>query len=101
MELCGSDARLEALYLQSVNAVSLASTKWRDSHSAYFSGTTADAQRILTDMVSALAYLRTMSILHNDIKPPNILYSRSTGAKLIDFGLVTRDNWPLCTGGSP
>ena len=101
MELYGGDARLETLYLESVNSFSLAQSKWRDSHSAHFLGTPADAKRILADMASALRYLRTMAILHNDIKPSNIVYSRPTGAKLIDFGLATRDDWPLCKGGSP
>jgi serine/threonine protein kinase len=52
-------------------------------------------------MASALAYLRSMAVLHNDIKPSNILYSRRDGAKLIDFGISTHDNMSICTGGSP
>ena len=66
-----------------------------------FCGIETDARRVLIDIASALAYLRRMKILHNDIKPANILYSRDQGAKLIDFGLATRDRWLVCTGGSP
>ena len=51
-------------------------------------------------MASALAYLKTKNILHNDIKPANILYDRDRGPILVDFGLAT-DNISTHSGGSP
>lgn len=52
-------------------------------------------------MARALAYLRTEKVLHNDIKPRNILYSRATGATLIDFGLGSSDGDAPSAGGTP
>lgn len=37
-------------------------------------------------------YLKTIPIIHNDIKPSNITYSPERGAVLIDFGLATSTN---------
>lgn len=66
-----------------------------------FLGTPADALYILIDMAGVLVYLNTQSILHNDIKPSNILYDPSRGMKLIDFGLVTEVRASPCNGGTP
>lgn len=44
-----------------------------------------NALAILRDMSSALEYLELKSIVHCDIKPENIAYSRSRGAVLLDF----------------
>ncbi|KAJ1322907.1 eukaryotic-like serine/threonine-protein kinase [Microdochium nivale] len=99
VQLHGADARIDALFLAHINAQDLARSTWlRDG---YFCGTDADAGRVLLDMARALAYLRTESVLHNDIKPRNILYSRDTGATLIDFGLGTSDGEPASQGGTP
>ncbi|KAI1320042.1 kinase-like domain-containing protein [Xylariaceae sp. FL0255] len=55
-----------------------------------FLGTLTDTQCVLRDMARALQYLRRKKILHNDIKPGNILYNGKK-ATLIDFGLGTHD----------
>lgn len=52
----------------------------------------ADIFKILFNISSALAYLKTIPIIHNDIKPSNITYSPERGAVLIDFGLATSTN---------
>lgn len=56
-----------------------------------FTGTVKDAVRVLGDMASALAYLSKQRILHNDVKPDNIIYDGGgpRGAVLVDFGLAT------------
>ncbi|KAL7938695.1 Ca2+/calmodulin-dependent protein kinase [Trichoderma chlorosporum] len=60
----------------------------------------SDMSRILYDISSALVYLKTVPIVHNDIKPRNITYSPRRGAVLIDFGLATETNeWHA--GGTP
>jgi serine/threonine protein kinase len=40
-------------------------------------------------------------MVHNDIKPANILYSVERGAVLCDFGLSTHIKNPPTTGGTP
>jgi serine/threonine protein kinase len=40
-------------------------------------------------------------LVHNDIKPGNILYSRERGAVLCDLGLSTYAKNPPTTGGTP
>src|ERR1700757_2711318 len=52
-------------------------------------------------MAQALQYVHQKGIIHNDIKPANILYDHDRGAILIDFGLSTQVGSPLCTGGTP
>lgn len=66
----------------------------------FFTGSLEDATCILRDMSSALAYLEEKDILHNDIKPANILYDDSRGAVLIDFGLASFSG-KVCNGGTP
>ncbi|KAF6814890.1 serine/threonine protein kinase [Colletotrichum plurivorum] len=60
-----------------------------------------DARAILGDVASALAYLDSCSIVHNDIKPANIAYSPERGAVLLDFGLATTSDAPPTLAGTP
>lgn len=58
--------------------------------------------KILQNMASALAYLFTKGIVHNDVKPANISYSLHRGAVLLDFGLACYSSTPTrMIGGSP
>jgi len=52
-------------------------------------------------MARALQHLREKKVLHNDIKPSNILYGEETGAVLIDFGLGTLEGSLPSSGGTP
>ncbi|KAI6546717.1 hypothetical protein MCOR04_011774 [Pyricularia oryzae] len=45
------------------------------------------SEHVLCDTSSALSYIHSHRIVHNDIKPDNILYSPDRGAVVIDFGL--------------
>lgn len=92
-----------SLFVEFKPAMDLGSSRWcaqQGEHSpGFFRGDIVDAIRILTDISSALAYLEDQRIVHNDIKPGNILYtptpweasggfSAENGAVLIDFGLA-------------
>ncbi|KAL8310407.1 hypothetical protein RB597_010307 [Gaeumannomyces tritici] len=102
IELFGADARLEALIMDSVDARDLGSGCWCDiKGNKHFLGTQAHAVRVLADMSRALLHLRQKGVLHNDIKPSNILFSEYRGAVLIDFGLATLDGSLASTGGTP
>ncbi|PHH86667.1 hypothetical protein CDD83_9916 [Cordyceps sp. RAO-2017] len=97
----GGDARFLSLYMEYVEAPDLASsTRWR-STSDEFLGSREDAWRILRDISSALHYIHGRKLVHNDIKPNNILYSPERGAVLCDFGLSTLAINSPSTGGTP
>jgi serine/threonine protein kinase len=101
VKLLGGDARISALFLESIDARDLTHRSWCGySDGRIFKGTTADAKCVLHDMARALQYLRVKKIKHNDIKPANILYSGEK-AVLIDFGLGTFDGAPTSRGGTP
>jgi serine/threonine protein kinase len=85
--------------IQEVDACDLGHKKWRQA--VLFTGDLEDASRVLLDMSQALLYLRFKSVQHNDIKPRNILYSKSRGAILIDFGLTTNYGDPASKCGTP
>jgi len=102
VRLYGGDARYLSLYMEHVDARDLSARGvWRANNSDYFTGTRQDAVRILRDIAGALQYIHAKNLVHNDIKPANILYSRERGAVLCDFGLSTRTNHPASTGGTP
>lgn len=61
----------------------------------------SDAATILHDTSSALAYLVTQQVVHNNIKPENIAYSPERSAILLDFGLATLIERTRHTGGTP
>lgn len=98
----GGDARHLSLYMEHIDAPDLASERrWRSRADHMFQGSEDDARRILFDIASALEYLHRRQMLHNDIKPANILYSPERGAVLCDFGLSTLATNPSSGGGTP
>jgi len=53
-----------------------------------------ERRRIVSELLSATAYLHQKGVIHNDLKPVNILISRSGGAlKLIDLGFADSDTF--------
>lgn len=60
----------------------------------------SEALRILQDLSSALAYLSTKDIIHNNIKPDNITYSPCQGPVLLNFGLAIPSSTKTM-GGTP
>jgi len=61
-----------------------------------------DSSLYLFDIMSALHYLHSQSIVHRDVKPENLLVSTSVSTgkrclKLADFGMATIINNPLYT----
>ncbi|MBR6686203.1 MAG: protein kinase [Paludibacteraceae bacterium] len=47
----------------------------------------ADTEHLLHDILDGVDYLHHRGILHNDIKPDNILINKLGNARIIDFGL--------------
>ncbi|KEY68417.1 hypothetical protein S7711_01193 [Stachybotrys chartarum IBT 7711] len=98
----GGDARFLSLYMEHVDAQDLTAVpRWRNKANDEFQGTRDDALRILRDISSALNYIHGRRLIHNDIKPANILYSRERGAVLCDFGLSTLAANAPGGGGTP
>ena len=51
-----------------------------------------ERQRIFAELIAAVGYLHKRGIIHNDLKPDNILITRADNTlKLIDFGLADSD----------
>ncbi|PNP80070.1 hypothetical protein FNYG_06780 [Fusarium nygamai] len=100
----GGDARFLSLYMEHIDAKDLTSMpRWRNNANDEFIGDRNDAARILGDIAGALNYIHGRKLVHNDIKPANILYSPERGAVLCDFGLstpATATNSPT-VGGTP
>ncbi|TDZ33002.1 Serine/threonine-protein kinase PLK4 [Colletotrichum spinosum] len=102
VKLYGGDARYLSLYMEHVDAKDLsAKGVWRNHMDQTFTGDRTDAFTILRDISGALHYLHSKNLVHNDIKPANILYSPARGAVLCDFGLSTHTSGPVTTGGTP
>lgn len=98
----GGDARFLSLYMEHVDAQDLtAGPRWRSKVNDEFQGDRNDAVRILRDISSALSYIHGRRMVHNDIKPANILYSPERGAVLCDFGLSTLAANSPTSGGTP
>lgn len=98
----GGDARYLSLYMEHVDAPDLtAPSRWRNKQNDLFMGSRHDAMRILRDIASALGYIHGRQLVHNDIKPANILYSPERGAVLCDFGLSTPAANSPSGGGTP
>ncbi|EHK42393.1 hypothetical protein TRIATDRAFT_309986 [Trichoderma atroviride IMI 206040] len=90
--LIAFDSRILALYLEE-----LPKSLFRGSLSTF---EPLNAYKILYGVASALKYLATRRIVHNDIKPKNIAYCRSRGAVLFDFGAATSPKFEQPTGGT-
>ena len=62
----------------------------------------AAANRIIDDILDGVNYLHHRGILHNDLKPSNIIINPHGAARIIDFGLSLSDDsaYRGCTGGS-
>jgi len=57
---------------------------------------------VLQDILDAVDYLHHRGVLHNDLKPDNIIISPNGSAKIINFGLSGSDDsiYKWCPGGS-
>jgi len=66
------------------------------------------ALKIIMQVVDALEYMHSMGVIHQDLKPDNIVMLPSGGIKILDFGLsyyshATSSAWKnmLSIGGTP
>ena len=59
-------------------------------------------QSVLDDIIGAVDYLHHRGVLHNDLKPSNIIVNPHGAARIIDFGLSASDDsiYKGCIGGS-
>ncbi|KAL5086080.1 hypothetical protein Trisim1_009707 [Trichoderma cf. simile WF8] len=84
----GFDARFLTLYMEYIDAPGL-DTHINGEGNPYCTLDSKDARQVLLDMTDAINFVHRKGVIHNDIKPSNILYSKERGAVLIDFGLAT------------
>lgn len=59
-------------------------------------------ESVLRDILDGVEYLHHRGLLHNDLKPQNIIINSKGAARIIDFGLSVSDDslWQGCVGGS-
>lgn len=62
----------------------------------------AQKRSLLRDILSGVDYLHHRGVLHNDLKPENIIVNTNGSARIIDFGLSLSDDsiYRGCVGGS-
>ena len=84
-----------ALVLEYIEGVSLA--EYIAMHP-----TDSATDRIIDDILDGVDYLHHRGVLHNDIKPSNIVVSPHGAGRIIDFGLSLSDDsvYKGCMGGS-
>lgn len=59
-------------------------------------------EQICRDLLKAVAYLHSKGVIHNDIKPENVMISRiDNQLKLVDLGAATSDMWDATGGFTP
>ena len=65
--------------------------------------TDSATDRIIDDILDGADYLHHRGVLHNDIKPSNIVINPHGAARIIDFGLSISDDsvYKGCMGGFP
>ena len=94
----GNDS--EGIYILTEYVDGLTLTDFREKYPHYFQKE-VNIRKILSQLVSALAYLHSHQIVHLDIKPENILITNNgNSVKLIDLGLSYSDCYTEITGGT-
>jgi serine/threonine protein kinase len=83
-----ADARYHAIILPYHPAGDLLSKMQRPSRA--FTGSAQDAHSLALGIASGLAYLHSRGIIHNDLKPSNILLTEIDHPVICDFGHATR-----------
>lgn len=84
-----------ALFLEYIEGISL-----EDYIATHPTDSATD--RIIDDILDGTDYLHHRGVLHNDIKPSNIIVNPHGAARIIDFGLSLSDDsvYKGCMGGS-
>jgi serine/threonine protein kinase len=94
----GCDARILSIFVERADGPDLAAM--RDDQGMW-TGNENLGQAIWIDVLSSLVYLTQQGILHNDIKPSNIVWDMGKRrAKLCDFGLASKPDTNR-GGGTP
>jgi eukaryotic-like serine/threonine-protein kinase len=59
-----------------------------------------DAERLASELLSALAHIHKAGVIHRDVKPANVLFDRDGRSRLTDFGIArARDATQLTDAG--
>jgi len=72
----------------------------KDYFEAHERFTTADAVRILTQILAALGYSHRLGVVHRDIKPANIILLPDGSVKVADFGIAHIESSELTQVGT-
>jgi serine/threonine protein kinase len=77
-----------------------------EQYAAEAQPTPEQAARLVAELARTVAYLHAQGVVHQDIKPRNIVLDGAGRPRLIDFGLARlrqtwSDGWDVPTGGTP
>ncbi|KXH36078.1 hypothetical protein CSAL01_13381 [Colletotrichum salicis] len=99
VRLYDADARLLSFYMEHVAAPNLSSYRLPCGNRTLVAD---EAVPILVDMSTAIAYVHSQGIVHNDVKPANSLFERIRSDVLIDLDLSSElKDTIIHVGGSP
>ena len=90
----------EGIYILTEYVDGLTLNEFRQNNPPFFKNE-ENVKRVLSQLLSALAYLHNHQIVHLDLKPENILITNNgNNVKLIDLGLSYSDCYTEITGGT-
>lgn len=82
---------MKTIFMEFVKGHDLSHDSYQEEETLRGNLSAQNSLRILFDITSALDYLHhERRVLHNDIKPANIIFNEERGACLVDLGMASK-----------
>ncbi|KAF4089929.1 hypothetical protein AMELA_G00043960 [Ameiurus melas] len=92
--ISSSGVRSEFLYIQMEFCEGKTLLSWikkRNNHPKKYPERRREAAEIIKQVLEAVKYVHLKKLFHRDLKPENIMVGHEGGVKVVDFGLVTKE----------